>query len=216
MCGTACAPSSSTGTPRALAAAMKRSHRDDRAERVRDVRQRHELRARREQGCERVEVHFAGLGDRDDLQRGARLLAEHLPGHDVRVVLEPRDQDLVARAEARPAVALRDEVDGLGRAAHEDDLPRRARVDEAAHLLARALEQVGRLLAQRVHATMHVGVRRLVVMRDGVDDGAAAAGSRRRCRGSESGWPWTVRASTGKSRRIAATSSARRLRLATA
>ena len=67
---------------------------------------------------------------------------------------------------ARAAPGLGDQVDGLGGAAHEDDLARRARVDEAPHRLARALEGRRGLLAQRVHAAMHVGVQvRLVVLR---------------------------------------------------
>ena len=65
--------------------------------------------------------------DRRDLERAARLLAHELPRHDVRVMLERGDQDLVARAEARARVGLRNEVDRLRRAANEDDLARRAR-----------------------------------------------------------------------------------------
>jgi hypothetical protein len=48
--------------------------------------------------------------------------AELLPRDDVGVVLEPRDDDLVARADVAAPPALRDQVDRLGRAAHEDDL----------------------------------------------------------------------------------------------
>ena len=62
---------------------------------------------------------------------GALLLAQHLPGHDVRVVLETRDEDLVAPADPRPAVRLRHEVDRLGRAPDEDDLLRLGGVQKA-------------------------------------------------------------------------------------
>ena len=144
-------------------------HRHDRAERVRYVGQREQPRAIRQQRLEGGEVHFARPGHRDHAQLRAGLLAHHLPGHDVGVVLEPRDEDFVAALQARSRVALRDEVDRLGRAAHEDHLARRAGVHEATQLLAGAFEQVGRLLAQRVHAAMHVGVGRLVVVGHGVD-----------------------------------------------
>ena len=60
--------------------------------------------------------------DRRDAQLRALLGAELLPGHDVGVVLEVRDDDLVALADVAPAPGLRDEVDALGGAAHEDDL----------------------------------------------------------------------------------------------
>ena len=64
----------------------------------------------------------AAIVDRRDAQPRARLGAQLLPRHDVRVVLEVGEDDLVARADVAPAPALRDEVDALGRAAHEDDL----------------------------------------------------------------------------------------------
>ncbi len=117
-----------------------------------------------------VEIDLAAPGHRNDPQPRPRLLAEQLPGHDVRVVLEVRDHDLVARAQAWPAPALRHEVDRFGRAAHEHDLAGRTGVDEALHAAARALEEIGRLLAQGMHATMDVRVRGLVVARHRVDD----------------------------------------------
>ena len=60
--------------------------------------------------------------DRRDAEARALLGAELLPRDDVGVVLEPRDDDLVAGADVAAAPALRDEVDSLGRAAHEDDV----------------------------------------------------------------------------------------------
>ena len=45
-----------------------------------------------------------------------------LPGHDVAVMLERREQDAVAGLQIVAAPALRDQVDPLGRAADEDDL----------------------------------------------------------------------------------------------
>ena len=72
--------------------------------------------------CELVQHQLAAIVDRHDLQHGARLLAQHLPRDDVGVVLHRGDQDLVAGPTVRRAIALRDQVDGLGRAADEDDL----------------------------------------------------------------------------------------------
>ena len=63
----------------------------------------------RQQRLEGVEVDLAARVDRGDAQPRAGLLADHLPRHDVGVVLEVRDQDLVAglqsaaaRSSARP------------------------------------------------------------------------------------------------------------------
>ena len=136
----------------------------------------------------------------------AGLLAHHLPGHDVGVVLERGDQDLVAGLEARPRVGLRDQVDRLGSAAHEDDLARRARIDEAPHALARALEGGRRRLAQRVHAAMHVGVRVRLVVLDRARSPRSGRCEEAALSRYTSGWPWTCVASIGKSARTRSTS----------
>ena len=82
---------------------------------------RHDLRARRQQRRVLVEIEFAGVVDRHDAQRRAGLLAHQLPRDDVRVMLQPREDDLVARPQHVPAVTLRDEVDAVGRALGQDD-----------------------------------------------------------------------------------------------
>jgi len=78
------------------------------------------------------------------------------------VVLELGRNDDVAGAELVEAPGVGDEVERLGRAAREDDLAYGGRVDEGPHLLARALEALGRPLGEQVDAAMDVGVRGLV------------------------------------------------------
>ena len=119
---------------------------------------------------ERGEIDLAGCGDRRDLERAPVCSQTQLPRHDVGVVLEPGDQDLVAGLEPRPHETLCDEVDRFRRAAHEHDL-----LVPSAALMKRApcrarLRKLGRLLAQRVHAAVHVRVRRRVVVGHRVDD----------------------------------------------
>ena len=75
--------------------------RVDRAERVGDVGDRDELGARPDELLELVEQQLAGVVDGRDAQTGAPLLADHLPGDDVGVVLHRRDEHLVALAEMR-------------------------------------------------------------------------------------------------------------------
>jgi hypothetical protein len=145
-------------------------HRVDRPERVGDVHHRHDARARREQVGQPIEQQLAPLVHRDHPQRGPALLAEHLPRDDVRVVLHGGDQHLVAAAHALPAVRAGDEVDALRRAAHEHDFRRGRRVEVARHHGAAPLVGRGGFLAQLVHAPVHVGVDRLVVAVDRVDD----------------------------------------------
>ena len=105
-----------------------------------------------------------------DLELRAGLLAQDLPGHDVGVVLEMGDEHLIAGLEQGPRIALRDQIDRFGRAAHEDDLVARARIDEPHQPVARPLIQRRRLLAQGMHAAMNVGVVMAFVVIDRIDD----------------------------------------------
>ena len=140
--------------------------RVDRAEHVRHVRDRHELDpALGEHRVELVERELAGLVDAQVAQLGPGLLAEELPGDDVRVVLHVGDEHLVALAHVLPAPRVGDQVDRLGHVAGEDrggGLP----TDERGDPLARPLEQVGGLAGKRIDAAVDVRVRVAVV---GVD-----------------------------------------------
>ena len=71
---------------------------------------------------QRVELDLTHVVDRRDDQLRAGLLANQLPGHDVGVVLEVRDQDLVTGLQARAAQALCNQVDRLGGATRQDNL----------------------------------------------------------------------------------------------
>ncbi len=88
---------------------------------------------------------------------GAALLGQHLPGHDVRVVFHFRDEDFVPLVDLTAAVAVGDQVDGLGGAADEDDLARLFGADEPADLVAGRLVRGGGALAQLVDAAVDVG-----------------------------------------------------------
>ena len=145
-------------------------HRQHRPQHVGNVRDGHEPRAGIEQLQELIEQQLAAAIDRCDLQGAAGLFAHHLPGDDVRVMLEGRDENFIAGAEARAGIRLRDEIDALRGAANEDDLAGRARIDKAAHPLPRALVRLGGRLTQRVHATMHIRVTVGLVVLDGTQD----------------------------------------------
>ena len=147
------------------------ARRSDRAERIGDLGERDDARPRIEQLLVFVEQHVAAVVDRRDAELGALLGAQHLPRHDVGVVLEMGDDHLVALLHVAPAPGLGHEVDRLGRAAHPHDGVVRRRVDESAHLLARRLEGVGRAGGQRMRGAMHVRVLVRVEMRQPVDHG---------------------------------------------
>ena len=144
-------------------------HRQDRAQAVRGVRQRDELGARAEDCLILLEHDFAPVVDGNDPQDGPLFLGDHLPGDDVGVMLERREDDLVARLQEFPAVGLGDEIDPFGGAADEDDFLRRRGAEKRLHLLPGLLEGVGRTGRQRVRAAVDVRVVVRVEMRDGVD-----------------------------------------------
>ena len=77
-----------------------------RAERVRHVHDADEFRARVEELLVLVEQQLTGVVDRHDADRRALLLGQHLPRHDVRMVLERGQDDFVAGADELAAVAV--------------------------------------------------------------------------------------------------------------
>ena len=100
-----------------------------------------------------------------------------MPRHDVRVVLESRDQDPVAFLEVGSSPALRHQVDALGAAAYEDHFPVRRGIDEAADRFACLLEPLGGGLGEPVHTAMDIRVLLLVEAAFGVDDLAGLLGT---------------------------------------
>ena len=73
---------------------------------------------------------------------------------------------------------VRDEVDRLGGPAEKDDLVRPG-AEEPRRLDPRRVVELRRLVPERVHAAVHVRGAALVVVDDGVDDGARLRGRRR-------------------------------------
>ena len=101
----------------------------------------------------------------------AAVAGHELPRDEVRVVLQLRDDDLVALREGPPD-GLRDEAETVGGAAGEDDLLAARGADEALDRVARQLVELGRLLAQGVDRAVDVGVAPLVVAVHRLDHGA--------------------------------------------
>ncbi len=140
------------------------------AERVRDLREGYELRAGPEQLLIGVRPNLPMIIDGHHFKHRPRLRAELLPGHDVGVMLEPGDDDLVILADILSAPALRDEVDGLSCAANEHDFVRGRRAKKAADLLAGVLIRVGGAGGKLMRAAMDVRVFETVEMNKPVDD----------------------------------------------
>ena len=140
-----------------------------RAERVRHVRDRDDAGTIAEQRLVAVDAQLTLVRHRHNPQPGSALVAQHLPRHDVRVVLHHRDDDLVSRTNANASVGLRHQVDGLGCAPHKDDFLGLGRVQEAGGRFPRFLVGVGGPLAQQVHTPMHVRVLVRVVANQSIE-----------------------------------------------
>ena len=145
------------------------AHRIDRAERVRDVRDGNDSRPIGQE--RRPRRRGPDLRRRRSARPQARVLffAEHLPRHDVGVMLHLRDEHLVAGTHVRSSIRGGDQVDRFRGAPDEHDLARVGRADETRHRFARLFVGRGRALAEAVHAAMDVGVLGGVVMSQAVD-----------------------------------------------
>src|SRR5581483_5542738 len=107
--------------------------------------------------------------ERDNLESCAYLLTQNLPRDNIRVMLHGGDDNLIASSEERPAVALCDQINGLGRPADEDDLASLSGGEELSHRLPGALVGLRRHFAQRMDATMHIRVVRRIIPADRID-----------------------------------------------
>src|SRR6202021_1079500 len=143
-------------------------HGVDGAEGVRDVADGYHACARVEQLGVLVEDQVAAVVDGNNAQKRAGFLAQHLPGDDVGVVFQARDDNFVAGLHVLAAPGLRDQIDAFGGAANEDDFVLVARVEEALDLGAGELVGLGGALAELVHAAVDGGAIDGVELDEGV------------------------------------------------
>ena len=120
----------------------------------------------------RLEGQRAVVRNGNEAQFRASAFGEELPRDEVAVVLHFGEQNHIACAEIANAPSVRNEVDGLGSSACEDDFLRLRRAEIFRNFCACALESIGRARTQFVQSAMHVGVVALVVVRERGDDGA--------------------------------------------
>ena len=115
-----------------------------------------------EQLVELILPEIAAIVDSDDAQLRAALGAGDLPGDDVRVVLELRDQHLVTGAEAGARDPVRHEIDRLRGATNEHDFAGFSGADEARDLSADVFECPRGALRELVDPAVDVRIARFV------------------------------------------------------
>ena len=119
------------------------------------MRQRDDLRARSQHILQRAEIDPPILGQRADVDDGTGPLRDHLPGDDIGMMFQHGEDDPVALAQVCRAPALGDEVDPLGRPAHEDHFVLAIRADEIRHAPPRRFVTQRHLRTAAIDAAMH-------------------------------------------------------------
>ncbi|MPM58331.1 hypothetical protein SDC9_105162 [bioreactor metagenome] len=117
----------------------------------------------------RFQIEPAVVGDVEPAQGRPACLASQLPGHQIRMVLHHRDDDLIAGLQPA-AEGIGGQVERLGGVLGKDDLIGRASVDELRHLHPGTFECCRGLGPQRVHGAGDVGVVAQVVRLHSLDD----------------------------------------------
>ena len=145
-------------------------HIVDGAEGVIHMAHADEPRTRRDDALELRENQVAILVGGDGAQCGTLLLSHALPGHDVGVMVELANDDVIARRQELSAVGLRHEVDALGGTTHEDDLLAGGGVDEPLHLFTGLFVSIRCTGSKSMRTAVDVRIIITVIVRDLVDD----------------------------------------------
>ncbi len=143
--------------------------RVDRTQHVRHMRNGDDLDLRRQQAVEGGHVERAIIKDRHVPQDEAFAFGQHVPRHDIGVVLHLCRQDFVTGLQTFTETEG-DQIDGFGGRLGENDLID-ARVDKTRNGLTAGLIGVGRFVGQAVQTTVHIGVGMTHGVRHGVYDG---------------------------------------------
>ena len=118
-----------------------------------------EFGTRGDVSCNIIAAHQTAIvGDGQMLHHDTQALSLQLPRNDIRVVLHLGYEHLVTSLHLTLAERASHQVDGLGSATRKDYLFYLLRIDKLAYLLTSSLMQVGSLLRQIMHATMHIGI----------------------------------------------------------
>ena len=126
--------------------------------------------ARCDESLELREYQVTVFIRRDSLQSTTLLLTDTLPGDNVCMVVELRDDDFVAWCQELPSVGLCHEVDALGGTTHEDDFLTGGSIDEPLHLLSGFFVGIRRTGCKGMGTTMDVTIIVLIIIRYLVDD----------------------------------------------
>lgn len=115
-----------------------------------------------------IQQEFALVIHRNHLDGNSTLSGKQLPGNNVAMVFHHRKNHLIPLLHEFLTEAGDKQVDTLRRTTGEDNLIRAASIDETSHRLTRGLVQLCSLLRQEVHSAMHIGIHRIIFVRNGI------------------------------------------------
>ena len=121
------------------------------------------------QAGDRIQLQRTVLVQRDHPQLRPDSGAQHLPRHDIGVMLHRADDDVVARADVGVSPAVRHEVNAFRGAANKHQFLRRAGVEERRRPLAHLLHARRSFRAEGMNAAMHRRIAVAVKFRLGVN-----------------------------------------------
>ena len=115
-----------------------------------------------------VQQKFSSVIHRNNFNGNPPLGCQQLPGNDITVMLHNGENHLIALLHKLFAEAGHKQIDALRCTAGKDDFIRTAGIDELPHRLTRRFVQLRSLLRKKMHTTMHIGVDRIVLIRNGI------------------------------------------------
>ena len=115
-----------------------------------------------------IQQKLASVIHRNDFNGNPPLGSQQLPGNDIAVMLHNGENHLIPLLHKLFTEAGHKQIDTFRRTAGKDDFIRTAGIDKLPHRLTRRLVQLRSLLRKEMHTTMHIGVDRIVLVRNGV------------------------------------------------
>ncbi|AEW73302.1 hypothetical protein EcWSU1_01864 [Enterobacter ludwigii] len=135
-----------------------RCHRVLGSQHVRNLGHGHQPRTRIQQRVELLKLEGAINIQWDHPQLRTDTLTEHLPRHDIGMVLHLGDDDVIPRVDLRVAPAVGNKVDPLGGTTHKHQFLWRACIEESGDLGTHIFHTLGRLRTHGVDTPVHGGI----------------------------------------------------------
>ena len=129
-----------------------------------------QLCSRSNKRLESREINFTCLGDWNYFEYRASVLTYMLPWNNVGMMFKGRDQNFIARLQARAQKTLGYQGDSLGSSTCEYHFLAGTGIDKATYFFTRTFKLVSGSLAERMNTPVNVGVILLVILTDGIDD----------------------------------------------